>query len=165
VHVDAQTLAAERIRERCEVDGGPALAPETARRLGCDAALTRIIERDGRPLSISRRTHHWARGGPTKLDNLVQLCSHHHRLVHEGGYHVERAGPAIRFRRPGGREIAAVPAAVTAHSQRTGPRDARDTIDHTTIRPLSAGDTLDYSIAVECLLAKADHAPAILSSA
>jgi hypothetical protein len=30
--------------------------------------------------------HHltaWARGGPTNLDNLVLLCRHHHRLIHD----------------------------------------------------------------------------------
>jgi HNH endonuclease len=32
--------------------------------------------------------HHWARGGETALDNLVLLCRHHHRLVHEGGFSV-----------------------------------------------------------------------------
>ena len=26
---------------------------------------------------------HWARGGPTNLDNLVLLCAHHHRFVHD----------------------------------------------------------------------------------
>jgi hypothetical protein len=34
---------------------------------------------------------HWARGGATNLDNLVLLCRHHHRLVHEGGFTLERA--------------------------------------------------------------------------
>ena len=32
---------------------------------------------------------HWADGGETTLDNLVLLCSHHHRLVHEEGWRVE----------------------------------------------------------------------------
>ena len=34
---------------------------------------------------------HWSAGGETKLDNLVQLCRTHHRLIHEGGFSVERA--------------------------------------------------------------------------
>jgi hypothetical protein len=33
---------------------------------------------------------HWADGGETSLDNLVQLCRHHHRLVHEGGFVCEK---------------------------------------------------------------------------
>jgi Domain of unknown function (DUF222)/HNH endonuclease len=32
---------------------------------------------------------HWARGGATDLDNLVLVCSFHHKLVHEGGWTVK----------------------------------------------------------------------------
>jgi len=46
---------------------------------------------------------HWADGGPTNLDNLVSLCGHHHRLIHEGGWtlagHPDRR---LTFLRPGG---------------------------------------------------------------
>jgi len=34
---------------------------------------------------------HWADGGETSLDNLVLLCRHHHRLVHEGGFDCRRS--------------------------------------------------------------------------
>ena len=33
---------------------------------------------------------HWSAGGETSLDNLLLLCSRHHRLVHEGGFSIER---------------------------------------------------------------------------
>jgi hypothetical protein len=44
--------------------------------------------------------HHidfWARGGLSKLSNLVLLCYFHHRLVHEGGWQVVKAGREFRF--------------------------------------------------------------------
>jgi len=37
--------------------------------------------------------HHivfWDDGGPTDLENLTLLCSHHHHLCHEGGFRAER---------------------------------------------------------------------------
>ena len=46
---------------------------------------------------------HWADGGETRLDNLVTLCSQHHRLVHEGGYGVRMNNGEIEFMRPNGR--------------------------------------------------------------
>jgi Domain of unknown function (DUF222) len=44
--------------------------------------------------------HHidfWAKGGPTKLPNLLLLCYFHHRLVHEGGWQVVKVGREFRF--------------------------------------------------------------------
>ena len=48
---------------------------------------------------------HWADGGETRLDNLVTLCSQHHRQVHEGGYGVRVNEGEIQFTRPDGRVI------------------------------------------------------------
>jgi hypothetical protein len=39
---------------------------------------------------------HWADGGATTLSNLVLLCRHHHRAVHEEGFRVE-VGPTGRL--------------------------------------------------------------------
>ncbi len=50
--------------------------------------------------------HHWSAGGETSLDNLVLLCGHHHRLVHEGGYCIRRdAEGQVYFQRGDGRVI------------------------------------------------------------
>jgi hypothetical protein len=192
VHVDAATLASDDVVERSELADGPTLPPETVRRLGCDAAVVRIVERDGQPLTVGRRTRtvppalrralrsrddgcqfpgcthqhflhahhiqHWARGGPTTLENLVQLCSYHHRLVHEGGFRVERSGQgAVRFRRPDGRTIAPAPecASVLGGSLTEQHRARGVVVDASTCRPLSAGDRLDYGLAVDVLLPRA----------
>ncbi len=137
VHVDADALASDH--GACVVEDGPALAPETARRLACDSAVVRIRERSGRTLSVGRKTRavptplrralqardrtcrfpgcenrrfvhahhirHWARGGETSVQNLVLLCTRHHRLVHEGGYTVDEK---LCFYDPRGRRIPCV---------------------------------------------------------
>lgn len=53
---------------------------------------------------------HWARGGPTDLDNLVLLCHAHHRLLHEGGWRI-RGHPAdeLTWIRPDGTRLATSP--------------------------------------------------------
>jgi hypothetical protein len=54
VHVDAAALEHDG-EGGCALEDGPALAPETARRLACDASLVRIRERDGKALSVGRK--------------------------------------------------------------------------------------------------------------
>ena len=47
--------------------------------------------------------HHidfWGRGGQNNLANQVLLCHYHHRLVHEGGWQVIKAGREFRFLPP-----------------------------------------------------------------
>ena len=48
---------------------------------------------------------HWADGGKTCLSNLVLLCRHHHRLLHEGRYYIVKDGIHFMFFRPDGTEI------------------------------------------------------------
>jgi len=56
LHVGLEALTNDG-EGRCEVQDGPALATETARRLPCDAAVVRIIESDdGQPLDLGRST-------------------------------------------------------------------------------------------------------------
>lgn len=46
---------------------------------------------------------HWAHGGETRPDNLVLLCSRHHRAVHELGYRITRTPEGeLKFIKPGG---------------------------------------------------------------
>jgi len=53
---------------------------------------------------------HWAQGGRTDLDNLVLLCSHHHRLLHELGYTMTTKSPGVfGFHRPDGTLIDLAP--------------------------------------------------------
>lgn len=55
VHVSAETLKAGG--GCCEIEDGPAIAAETARRLACDASVVAIVENEkGEPLSVGRKT-------------------------------------------------------------------------------------------------------------
>lgn len=49
---------------------------------------------------------HWADGGATDLKNLTLLCTHHHRLLHEGAFRIGRdVDGGLYFRRADGRVI------------------------------------------------------------
>ena len=55
--------------------------------------------------------HHWLHGGPTTINNLSLLCTHHHHMVHEGGWSLTRKPDGeLCFKEPNGHELPAVPA-------------------------------------------------------
>src|SRR5262245_44534088 len=122
----------------CEIEDGPAIDADAARRLACNSRRQTIVEDDsGLPFRLGRVTreppawmvrhltyrdgecrfpgrgskrfahaHHivwWQRGGRTDLENLVLVCTFHHRLVHEYGWRVRRNedGTVGWFRREG----------------------------------------------------------------
>jgi hypothetical protein len=50
--------------------------------------------------------HHiipWELGGPTDLENLIPICSHHHHVVHDGGWRLSLADDrTLTIRQPDG---------------------------------------------------------------
>jgi hypothetical protein len=186
---DAATPADGRPHGACQLDDGQLLHPETARRLACDASVVRILERDGRPLSVGRRTRsvppalrralqnrdrccrfpgctqrrflhahhidHWAHGGPTELANLVHVCRFHHRLLHEGAYTLERTGTRgeLRFRRPDGRLLSAVPDQGPVQQDELERRNHRWglKIGPKTCVSRWAGERLDLALSIDAL--------------
>jgi hypothetical protein len=192
IHVDAQTLR-ENCAGRCELEDGPSLSAQTARRFACDASIITVLENEkGEPLNVGRKTrsippalrralnardrgcrfpgcsntryvdghhiHHWAKGGETKLSNLVQLCRFHHRQVHEGNVIVETLDDgALRFVRPNGEAFESV---APGHTRTLSdwkqlPADHEQQgihIDKTTAATRWRGETMDYGLAIESLL-------------
>jgi hypothetical protein len=56
VHVAKETLR-DRVAGCCEIEDGPSIAAETARRMACDASVIELAEdEDGGPLDVGRKT-------------------------------------------------------------------------------------------------------------
>ncbi len=122
---------------------------------------------------------HWADGGETRLDNLVTLCSQHHRQVHEGGYGVRMNDGEIQFTRPDGRVIPPAGGTGLPHGEcfrgntceKPGSTSATDgaerlaafnaarglAIDAHTARCGWGGERMDYNIAIDALCWKAGY--------
>ena len=183
-HVD---LAAAATSQRCgrrgiddaQVEGVP-LSAATAGRIACDASVVTMVERDGEPLSVGRKTrtippairralatrdrccrfpgcdrhrfvdahhiHHWMDGGETALDNLVLLCRHHHRLLHEGGFTLTGGAVDPRFSRRDGSLIEAAPALPEGSAATLA---SRFPIEHPPKH--AAGESMDLDLAVFAL--------------
>jgi Domain of unknown function (DUF222) len=188
LHVDAPVLA-DGADGRCELANGPALAPETVRRLACDASVITIVDGpDGTPIDVGRKTRrvptrlrravlardrvcvfpgcerpiteihhrkHWANGGRTDFANLDGHCKYHHRLVHEGGWSVNRGDDGrVTFRRPDGTVLETVTVRATPVDGRieAGNADRGLSITSDTCVPRYYGDALelDWIVAGLC---------------
>jgi hypothetical protein len=102
-----------------EDDRGIALSIGRRRRSIPAATKAALLRRDktcrfpgcqARVFLQGHHVEHWADGGETGLGNLVCLCSHHHRYLHEYGYSVElTADGDFAFQDPRGRPILDAP--------------------------------------------------------
>jgi hypothetical protein len=117
---DGPVVAAETVRRiTCDCGVVPILETNDSEPLNIgrknrviSAAIYRALKRRDRgcrfPGCVNSRfvdghhIVHWADGGETKLDNLVLLCRHHHRLIHEGGYYIVKDGSELMFFRGDG---------------------------------------------------------------
>jgi 5-methylcytosine-specific restriction endonuclease McrA len=176
-HVSAETsrrLACDASRVVMRHDQEGRLLEVGARTRTIPPALRRaLLDRDrscrfpGCHVRVGQGHHvrHWAQGGPTTLGNLVLLCRRHHHAVHEEGYQVSR-GPdgTLEFRRPDGRALPGVPAAIpvptdpirTLHAQHAAlglQLHARTT------RPGWLGERLDVGWALDVLHPRAVGPP------
>ncbi len=187
VHIEAEALSRDG-PGRSGLADGPAIAPEVARRLGCDASLSTIVKRGRKVLSVGRKTRaipaaidralrerdhgcrfpgcertrfvdahhvrHWAHGGETSLDNLVLLCRHHHRLVHEGGFSVRHETRGLVFRDPRGERLDPAPPLPPADHTRLSRRSRLAGLEiHADTLLTGSGEKMHLPSAVDAVLA------------
>jgi hypothetical protein len=73
--------------------------------------------------------HHavwWSKGGATDVENLVLLCSFHHRLVHEHGWGLRRTSSGtVSWIRPDGSRYRAGPSPPSGRQRRGDPVASR----------------------------------------
>ena len=153
INADAGVLAGDA-DGTCELDGGPALAPETARRLACDASIV-VVERDrnGRttgtsgkyqaiPASTRRAVHARDRGCrfPGCGGRVFTHVHHIRHRAHRGGnelsnlvelcwFHhrlVHEGGWNIRFDADGGVLAIRPNGNVLPRTRGSGPHDPRE---------------------------------------
>jgi len=188
IHVSAETLQQKDVGQ-CELEDGPSISSETARRIACDCSVVAITEdEDGTPLDIGRKTRtispalqralksrdkgcrfpgccnsrythahhieHWANGGHTRLNNLVTLCTFHHRLVHEGGVQIQSLDDgALRFVKPNGESYDQVVCIDTNWKQlKLTNTEHGICVDANTATTRWLGEKMDYGLAVESFL-------------
>ena len=110
----------------------------------------------------AHHVQHWCDGGETRLDNLVLLCRHHHRLLHQEGYGIVKRGEQqFEFLTPAGGAMptALVPqfaAAEDIATETLAIEREHDgiglAIDSRTAVTRWEGEKMDYDLAVGAML-------------
>jgi hypothetical protein len=127
----ARRLACDaKVLVSADSPGGQALNLGRARRDPSDAQRIEIRRRDKgcrfpgcshTEFTDVHHVRHWANGGPTDLENLVELCDQHHRAIHEMGWKVSGdANIELTYRSPTGRLSTSTPSPAFT-SARDGP--------------------------------------------
>ncbi|MGJ0118521.1 DUF222 domain-containing protein [Williamsia sp. MIQD14] len=134
---------------------GVALTFGRRRRLPTKALLRVVHARDrGCRHPACGRTRHlhahhvrfWSHGGTTDPDNLILLCSIHHRALHNGDFTIRALGnQEFSFHHPSGTPIDTAP---ETHAPETWQPNA--SISNTAVEPVGSG-TLDLSYTLEVL--------------
>ena len=131
-------------------------------RLATPALRRAVRERDKSrcqfPGCNSRRTdiHHiiaWAKGGKTRLRDLILLCEAHHVIVHARGYLITASDGGFTFTRPDGQPLPSAPALPGSDGDLARCHDADITTD--TIVPIGLADKLDLDMAIWAAFANA----------
>ena len=175
---DGTHVAAEALRRVACDDGVVVVASDPTGQILDVGRRTRAIPTAIRRALLSRDRHcrfpgcanqaflhghhiqHWIHGGPTTLENLLTLCSFHHRQVHEGGFHVSlTAGAEVEVWTPDGRRLPAVPrlapdpGTIDWLDGAWDPRDGtRPSFDGPLPLPIWDGEPPDYEAAVDALI-------------
>ena len=113
--------------------------------------------------------HPWAQGGPTRLSNLVLVCSGHHRMIHEDKLFTEihdgkfvfldqsrRAIPHTGPSATTGRELAELDDFLQDANLHIDPSTNYPKWDGT---PMRLGESLDWMLMAHTPPVPADHAP------
>ncbi len=110
----------------------------------------------------AHHVQHWCDGGETRLDNLVLLCRHHHRLLHQEGYEIVKHGEqSFEFLTPAGGTMKATltpqfAAAEDVASEALAIEREHDglglAIDSSTAVTRWEGEKMDYDLAVGAML-------------
>jgi hypothetical protein len=105
---------------------------------------------------------HWLHGGETSLENTVLACSHHHHLLHEGGWTISRdADGSFVFHSPSGRVLAQNPPRERVENIGSWMREWAD--EHSlelgpeVNMPLWDGSKPDYDMAISWPLEYGEH--------